>query len=108
MVRYSDIIKRNAEKKDISHIKSNQTIADASNKADSLLLSDMQKLDKSSPLTSPPKQNDTGYMEELYSTIMEYIKGVKHNVKNNKVFDIEQAVNIVERFINTRDLIRNF
>ncbi len=108
MVRYSDIIKSDAEKKDISHIKNNQTIADASSKADSLLFSDMQKLNKSSSLTSLPKQNDTGYMKELYSTIMEYIKGVKHNVKNDKVFDIEQAVNIVERFINNRDLIQNF
>ncbi len=108
MVRYSDIIKFDTEKKDISHIKNNQTIADASSKADSLLFSDMQKLNKSSPVTSPPKQNDTEYIEKLYSTIMEYIKEVKHNVENDKVFDIEQAINIVEHFINTRDLIQKF
>ncbi|MDP3285483.1 MAG: HD domain-containing phosphohydrolase, partial [Desulfobacterales bacterium] len=97
MVKYSDIIRND--------VKDRQEAEKAGN---SLHFSALKEFDTSSNSDTLPEQKDVEDIEQLYSTIVDYLGEVRKRVDNNERFDIRQAVDTVNHIINTPDLIEKF
>lgn len=101
MVRFSDIVKQGIKKSGKS---------EGSDKAESLRLSDLDELrlpvDKKPPpveVATPKSERD---IEQFFSTARNYIKGARQSVIENKLFKIEPALILINKIINTPDLIK--
>lgn len=105
MVRYSDIIKDSVKKKDEDGTKD---LTDPKKTDASLRFSAIKEFSTSSELAALPAEKDTEYMEQLCSTIVDYLKKVQELVKNDEPFDIKQAVDTVTHIVNTPELIEKF
>lgn len=106
MVRYSDIIKNGIKIKEMGDGPKDPT--DSEKADDYLRFSTLKEFSLSSELNALPAQKDAEYMKKLHSAIVSYLKKVQQLVKNDKHFDINQAINIVKHIINTPDLIEKF
>jgi len=70
--------------------------------------SGIEELVTSPDAAVPLEQKDTEQIEQLYSTLVDYLGEVRKRVDNNERFDIRQAVDTVNHIINTPDLIEKF
>ena len=97
MVKYSDIIRNDVKDR-----------GEAEKAGSSLRFSALNEFGTSLNSDTLPAQKDTENIEQLYSTIVDYLGEVRKRVDNNERFDTTQAVDTVNHIINTPDLIEKF
>ena len=97
MVKYSDIIRNDVKDRE-----------EAEKAGSSLRFSALKEFNTSLDLNTLPEQKDTENIEQLYSTIVDYLGEVRKRIENSEHFDIKQAVNMLNHIINTPDLIEKF
>ena len=97
MVKYSDIIRNDVKDRE-----------EAEKADNSLRFSALKEFSTSLNSDTLPEQKDIENIEQLYSTIVDYLGEVRKRVGNNESFDIKQAVDTVNHIINTPDLIEKF
>jgi len=97
MVKYSDIIRNDVKDRE-----------EAEKAGNSLRFSALNEFNTSLDLNTLPEQKDAENIQQLYSSIVDYLGEVRKRIDNNEHFDIKHAIDTVNHIINTPDLIEKF
>ena len=109
MVRFSDIIKNKTTKEEKV-----QKSEEAEKPSSPFRFSDLEKLrfpasEKavSTEVAIPEPKKETGEIRKIYSSFQDYINEVKTSILSNKSFKIDPALILINKIINTPDMIRD-
>ena len=112
MVRFSDIIKNNLTKKQKTK-KSEKAEKQSQKRSGSFRLSDLEELrlsrDKKPASTKaavPEPKKETGETKKIYLSLQNYISEVRARILDNKSFKIDSALILINKIINTPDMIK--
>jgi len=108
MVRYSDIIKHGIKNKKEGSTRTPIDFEEIKKIPDSSNSRILKEPEVASVPSTPPAQKDAEDIEKLYTIITDYLEEVRRQIKNDKLFDVKQAVYTITHIVETPDLIERF